>query len=502
VISGERHRLTTSSIVELMHTHALATPAATALEYGTATWSYRRLWDRVLAVADALHETGVRPEDRVVVVAHRTPDTVAAAIAVMALRAACVLIDPQHPEERISAVLAQARPAAVVGDGPLPFRPSGAPGIDLTGVPTVAAPPRRPPSGHDIAYIVFTSGSTGAPKGVRIAHRSLLNYVSWCGSLVGASGIGSALFGSLGFDLALTSLWVPLAMGRRVVLTRGLWDQRALFGRRTEGYTFLKMTPSHARFLEQLAELPDYASTTDLLMFGGEALDPALIAGLGRRAPRMINHYGPTETTVGCCAFAFDRATVPDLPTVPIGRPAWNTDAHVLDDRLRPVPPGVPGELVIAGQGVAAGYLGQTSDRFLDAPEFGGRAYRTGDIVEVVEVAGRPVLLYLGRQDDQLKVSGHRIELGELRHHVLAAGDVAGVAFHVVREEVDGLEAFVVPADPAADRGELAQAVEAALRRAVPEALVPQRIHVVPRLVLNGNGKCDIQATRLLSTTR
>ncbi|WP_434449353.1 amino acid adenylation domain-containing protein [Lentzea sp. E54] len=489
MILGESRPLLNDSVVHLIRGHAETRPATVAIEHAGGGWTYRELWQRVLEIAAALGESGVEPGDRVVLWANRTPDTIAAAVAIMALRAAYVPIDPKHPAERVKAVLAQAKPAAVVADGPV----AGA--VDLADVPKLVRTPERDlPRVDDIAYVVFTSGSTGTPKGVLIEHGSLVNYVGWCGSLAGRDGTGSPLFASLGFDLAFTSLWVPLAQGDRVVVASGMWDTATLFGR-PERYSFLKLTPSHARFLEQLASPPDYRALTRLLMFGGEALDAALLTALGDRlrGVRLVNHYGPTETTIGCCAYEFAADRVPGLPTVPIGSPAWNTVAHVVDDELRPVR---EGELVIAGRPVAAGYLGLTSDRFLDTPELGGRAYRTGDIVEMV---GPRTLRYLGRRDDQLKISGHRIELGELRHHVLAVPGVAGVAFDVVHGLIDEVEAFVVPADPSADGFALARAVRTALRSVLPEAVVPDEVYVVPRLVLTGNGKCDVRATRSLA---
>ncbi|HET6856553.1 MAG TPA: AMP-binding protein, partial [Streptomyces sp.] len=352
----------------------------------------------------------------------------------------------------------------------------------------------------DVAYAVFTSGSTGTPKGVMVEHGSLANYVAWCGSLVGRSGEGSPLFASLGFDLAMTSLWVPLAQGRRVVTVAGMWDQDTLFGERPGRYTFMKLTPSHARFFDVLAEPPQYGRATRTLMFGGEGLDPALLGTLAPRLAgvRLINHYGPTETTIGCCAHVFDRGSVPSTPTVPIGTPAWNTRAYVVDDALRPVAPGAPGELVIAGRAVAAGYIGGRvpDGKFIDESDLGGapgRAYRTGDMVELLPDG---TLLYLGRGDDQLKVSGHRVELGELRHHVLSVPGVADAAFEVVRGPVDTLEAFVVPAGPLPDAKEFAAGVRTVLAGVLPSVLVPNEVHVVARLVVNANGKCDVRATR------
>ncbi|WNF28021.1 amino acid adenylation domain-containing protein [Streptomyces sp. C11-1] len=492
------------SVIHLVREHARLRPDAVAVESAGTVLTFSGLWHRVLVIAAALAEAGVGPGDRVVVRADRTAGVIAGALAVMTLRAVYVPVDPTHPEERTATVVGCARPAAVVHDGAADGIPAAGPAVpvvDVAALAEVAAPPEPPlPRPDDIAYVVFTSGSTGVPKGVMVEHGSLANYVAWCGSLVGRSGGGSPLFASLGFDLAMTSLWVPLAQGRRVVAVAGMWDQDTLFGERGGRYTFMKLTPSHARFFDVLAEPPQYGRATRTLMFGGEGLDPALLGTLAPRLAgvRLINHYGPTETTIGCCAHVFDRGSVPSTPTVPIGTPAWNTRAYVVDDELRPVAPGAPGELVIAGRSVAAGYLGgRGSDGgFIDESDLGGtpgRAYRTGDMVELLADG---TLLYLGRGDDQLKVSGHRVELGELRHHVLSVPGVADAAFEVVRGPVDTLEAFVVPAGPPPDAKEFAALVRTVLAGVLPSVLVPNEVHVVERLVVNANGKCDVRATR------
>ncbi|WP_405789810.1 amino acid adenylation domain-containing protein [Streptomyces sp. NBC_00029] len=507
-IAGEVRPVTAESFVHLVRGHARTRPDAVAIRSGRERITYRQVWQRSLAVAAALREAGTGPGDRVAVWADRTAGTVAGALGVMALGAAYVPIDPTHPGERTASVLAGAAPTALLhdgarGGGTLPAL--SVPVIDVRELPEAAGLPEPAlPGPHDIAYVVFTSGSTGTPKGVMVPHGSLTNYVAWCGDLVGGadSGSGSPLFGSLGFDLAMTSLWVPLAQGRTVTTVAGIWDQETLFGEGGDPYTFVKMTPSHARFFDVLAEPPRYDRVTRLLMFGGEGLDPALIASLRSRLDGvlLVNHYGPTETTIGCCAYRFDRDSVPSTPTVPIGRPAWNTRAYVVDEGLRPVAPGTPGELVIAGRAVAAGYLGGAdSGKFLDEGELGGpgpgRAYRTGDTVELLADGE---LLYLGRGDDQLKVNGHRVELGELRHHVLGVPGVADAAFDIVRGPVDTLELYVRLGGrgPRPGAEEFSKVVRGTLAAALPSALVPGAVHLVDEIVVNANGKTDIAATR------
>lgn len=502
-LSGLARPLPGDSIVALVHERAAATPEALAVESPRERLGYRELVERSAGIAALLAEAGVGPGDRVALWACRSAWMAAAALAVMELRAAYVPIDPTYPEERVTAILAGASPAVLLRDGgdpsPLPPQGGAVPILDVTEARALArAPGREPARPDDVAYIIFTSGSTGAPKGVMVEQRSLVNYVAWCQHAMGPVGAGAPLFASMAFDHVITCLWVPLCTGTPVVLVPTLWDQAVLVAKRPERYTFLKITPSHVRFFERMGQ-PDYAALTYLLMFGGERLDPGLLDRLGERIRgiRLMNHYGPTEATVGCCFHEFDVASVRSLPSVPIGRPVWNSRAYVVDEQLRSVAPGQPGELVIAGRCVARGYLGrpdETALRWLDERELGGpageRAYRTGDVVEQLPSGA---LVYLGRRDDQIKIAGHRIELGEVRRHALAVPGVEDAAFQVVPGDVEALEAFVVAQqpDPA-----LPGRLQEALGRVLPAAAVPRSVQVVRALAFNAHGKLDLAATR------
>jgi D-alanine--poly(phosphoribitol) ligase subunit 1 len=521
VLVGAVRPLDAHSIVDLIHRQSTLRPDAPALLHGARRWTFAELRRWSTGIAATLADAGVGPGDRVLLWADRTPATVAAALALMTLRAAYVPVDPAFPAQRMQAVVDGSAPVLLLHDSEAATIAPPAvdvPVLDLAELSEPAVAPSRArtapdardlPHPDDPAYVIFTSGSTGAPKGVVIEHGSLANYVQWCAHTTGlAAGGGSPLFGSLGFDHAITSLWPALAHGSPVTIFAGVWDQQALFDDRPTPFELLKVTPSHLRFFERTSR-PDYRRTTRLLMFGGEALDPALIAGLGERLDgvRLMNHYGPTEATIGCCYNEFDPVAVQGLPSVPIGRPIWNTRAYLVDDQLRPARPGEAAELVIAGAGVAAGYLGraEAAGVFLDEADLGGpagRAYRTGDRVELLPDG---TLLYLGRDDSQFKISGYRIELGELRRHTLSVPGVLDVAFGVVPGAVESMEALLVltpEPDASADReASTARAVRAALTKALPAALVPRRIKAVPELLLNANGKCDLAATRAAALT-
>jgi amino acid adenylation domain-containing protein len=500
---GERRPLPADSVVEMIHRQALTRPHAVAIKHGPCAMTYCDLWRRAAILADVLADFGVGQGDLVAVIAERSAETVAAMLAVMAIRAAYVPIDQTNPAERVRAVLNVAQPRVMLRDGHEDADSDwGFPVLDTSTVPDQGNPDpfTAMPRQDDIAYVIFTSGSTGVPKGVLAEHRSLVNYVCWCASLTGLTGSGSPLFSSLGFDLALTTLWVPLANGLPIIAIRNSWDYAAIFAERQRRYTLMKVTPSHARLFERLLR-PDYRMATAVLMFGGEALEPSLVAAMSDRLAdvKLVNHYGPTEATIGCCAYEFHSGSIPSLPSVPIGRPAWNAAAHVVDDDGLAARPGTHGELVISGVPVARGYLGHNDGgRFVDAAEFGGsgRAYRTGDIVEI-----RPggVLLYLGRDDDQLKVNGYRIELAELSGHVRAMPYVTDVAFDISRGTVDRIEAFVVLDNTGSPPAGPEHAIRAHLTAVLPPTLVPHRIYVVPEIVFDANGKRDVCATRALA---
>ncbi|MFJ8495610.1 amino acid adenylation domain-containing protein [Streptomyces sp. NPDC094038] len=493
-------------MVAIVHKLARVRPEAVALSFSEGVHTFAKLWAAGLTVADALLEAGVGPGDLVGLWADRTPAVLAAALGVMVAGAAYVPLDPTYPQARIEAVLQAAELNTLLFDRSTPISPPCGTGFTSLDISTMqgnssAHVGHTLPQGSDAAYVIFTSGSTGRPKGVVVEHGSLLNYSAWCAALFKTGG--TPLFGSLGFDHTITSLWPTLIRGETVHLFGGAWDANNLFRERERHFASIKVTPSHLRFFERTVG-PDYRRVTGTLISGGEPLETALIRAAGARLDgvRLINHFGPTETTVGCCYFAFDnRAPLPDTPTVPIGRPIWNTRAYVVDADLAPVAAGEPGELVIAGAGVARGYLGAPSrtQRFIDEKELGGRAgraYQTGDRVRLLPDGN---LLHMGRLDDQEKINGYRIEIGELRFHAMTVPGVEDIAFEIVRGSVDIVEAFVVPMAGVRDHEgeqEFSSRLRQELAAVLPQSVVPRRIYVVPNIAVNVHGKRDLRATR------
>ncbi|MGW3134220.1 amino acid adenylation domain-containing protein, partial [Streptomyces sp. NPDC001123] len=514
------------SVPELMAAQARHTADAVALVCDGTEATYAEVSERANRLAHHLIGLGVGAESVVGICLPRGIDAVTAMLAVWRAGGAYLPIDPDYPVERIAFMLTDARVAMVIGnDATLEDMPAGrTPQIDLSDpfveLQLQASPttdPERPPLPDQLAYLIYTSGSTGTPKGVQITHRGLANYVTWAAgrypltadSPAAPAAVGMPLFSSLAFDLTVTSLWLPLASGSTVWISPdgGTQGFTELMGAR--GFDAVKLTPAHLGLLNDLAadtpaadESADESRDTGAvrsLVVGGEALNTAAVRAWLARHPEstVVNEYGPTETVVGCSVFsvtAEDLAAAEpgDAEAVPIGHPVANTRLLVLDERLRPVPVGVAGELYIGGAQVGRGYAGRaglTASRFVADPfaEDGSRLYRSGDLVRR---RADGCLVFLGRVDDQLKIRGFRVEPGEVEAALSAEPGVARAA--VVAEDAPGglrLVAYVAPDD--AEAGIDPETLRAGLARRLPEWMLPSLFVVLEALPLTMNGKVD-----------
>ena len=517
ILTGTDAALSDATLVDLVAEHVRTRPDAPAIEGDGPVQTYAELWAHAGRMAAVLAEAGVGAGDQVAIWATRTAPVVAAALGVMALGAAYVPIDPTYPASRVRRILEVGRPKVMVSAEPNALAgslPRGVATVDTHAGPRDAGALVPLARQDHIAYTVFTSGSTGQPKGVLVGHRALVNYLGWARELTGfEADDATPCFASLGFDHAVTCLWLPLVAGGSVQLVPDSWDPRPWIAPRDRPFAFVKITPSHVRLFERIAR-PDYRAITRTVMFGGERLDAALVASLGARVEgiRLLNHYGPTEATVGCTAYRFDAGSGPAEGVLPIGEPVWNSRAYVVDEDLRPVPMGEEGELVLGGDCVAAGYLGgdeEDTARFVDekavdggAGREGARAYRTGDRCVIRE--GQ--LHYRGRLDEQVKVRGVRIEIQEVTDLARSVAGVADCAARVSQSALGGIELFVVHHAPGGtgagdtdDKKALVARVLERLRAELPAAAVPERVLVVPNLVANAHGKWDPEATRALA---
>ncbi|MDO0928849.1 amino acid adenylation domain-containing protein [Streptomyces sp. TG1A-8] len=499
----------TATVHRLVEERAARQPQAVAVEYDGRQLTYRALEERANRLAHHLRDRGVGPGTLVAVCLDHGADLVCALLGVLKSGAAYVPLDPSYPAERLRymvgdsaapVVVTQSAHAGLFAPGPeLLLTDREWPAGDGTAPPAAAGP-------DDPAYVIYTSGSTGRPKGVRVAHRGVVNYLHWCDrNYPPAPGaeIGSLLCSSAAFDLTVTALFLPLVQGLRLVVPRPgpgrtVWDAAVDLVATGVPVSFLKATPSHLELLAARLEQDGLRHAVATVVAGGEDLTPALahrvLAG-GTDATVIVNEYGPTEATVGNVA-GRTGSVDPGADHVPMGRAIDNTEVYVVGAHGQVQPVGVPGELLIGGVNLALGYLnrpGLTAQRFVPHPfatEPDARVYRTGDLVKWLP-DGR--LVYLGRIDDQVKLRGHRVELGEIENALLARPGVAAATV-VVREDTPGdkhLVAYLVPAGGAAPG---AAELRAALARDLPGHMVPVRYVTLERLPLTPNGKVDRKA--------
>ena len=492
--SGSPQEATLPTILERFADWAGRIPDAPAVVGESATITWRELEARSADLARRLRRLGAGPETRVAVCLDRSPEMVVALLGVMRSGAAYVALDPDQPAGRRRRILEDAGALALVTAGELAMDLDGVPRIRLESVRTETGEVVDKPEPSSLAYVLYTSGSTGEPKGVGVEHRNLAAYVdAVLERLQVPPRTSFAVVTTLAADLGHTSVFGALASGGTLhVVARELSADPARLAMRFEArpVDVLKIVPSHLAALLAAAPRPERVLPRKRLVVGGEASSWDLVRRVRELAPecRIVNHYGPTETTVGVLTYGVME---PEGEKVPLGRPLRGTTVRLLDRELMPVPPGLPGELWIGGAQVARGYLGQpdlTADRFLP-DEAGGRLYRTGDRARWLASG---VLEFLGRADDQVKIRGHRVEPGEVaavlaRHPAVREAAVLPVQ----RGGETRLAAWVVPGSPTPNQSPARAELRAWLSERLPEAMVPSEIAVVAALPLTPNGKLD-----------
>jgi amino acid adenylation domain-containing protein len=486
----------------------LATPDAIACVSGEERITFAELYSSANRIARHLQRLGIRPEHRVGVLAERSIDMLVALLGVLGAGGAYVPLDPSYPSAHLSYILEDSAPRLVLAQdhlvgrltGPVPalFRLS-ADAAALAAQPDT--PPKSEATPDNLAYVIYTSGSTGRPKGVLISHRAILNRLLWMQSEFGLGANDRVLFKTqLAFDASVWEIFATILAGGTVVVARpeGHRDPAYLVREICERQvTILQLVPSMLRLWSMEPDLERCVSLR-WIFSGGEALPTALVTRIRERlAAGVVNLYGPTEVSIDS-AFHVCRGEEKG-EIVPLGLPLPNLRLHLLDDRLNPVPPGLPGELCVSGQGVARGYLGRpdlTAERFLPDPfaktpvrEPGARLYRTGDLARL---GPEGLVEFLGRVDHQVKVRGFRIEPREIEA-VLAKHPAVREAVVLAREDEPGdrrLVAYAVVGRPAPDASELLHF----LKQQLPEHMVPGALVLLDHLPLTPNGKLDRKA--------
>ena len=497
----------TATVIERFEQTVRRTPNALALITESETLTYAQLEEASNRLAWFLLSKDAGPEDRIALAFGRSPNLIVAILATLKCGAAYLPLDPEVPSIRLAGLIADARPRLVLTTNVFAGRFAALKVericIDSPGVlATLATRPSIAPTSQDLrtilrmshpAYLLYTSGSTGVPKGVVISHESLARYLDSVSPVLGKAPLRMLLFTASVFDLTVTTFFAPLCSGGQIEIASAEHPAEtvaSLVSPANEA-TAVKLTPTHLSLLPAPSPGNDRLRT---VIVGGEALTGAHVAAIRAHNPdiRIFNEYGPTETTVGVTGAWVEPHDVS------IGRPYSHMRAYVLDAGMQPCPLNVLGELYLAGSGLARGYLGRpglTAERFVAHPfatSPGERIYRTGDLA-----AWRPDgnIAYFGRADRQVKIRGVRIEPAEIEGALLQDASVAQAAV-VAREGAAGCLSLIAYLVPSASLRKVGRAFDLdALHRRLsallPDPMLPAAYIVLAALPLTRNGKLD-----------
>ena len=494
----------------LFEASAKAHPQKTAIAFKDQNLDYGDLDKQANQMAQFLVRQGVGPDVIVGLCLERSPNMAATLLGILKAGGAYLPLDPAYPEERLAYMLSDSDAALLITQQNYRHlfpnnktRTFTIEEIDLATAPD--QPPETRTSAENLAYVIYTSGSTGLPKGVMIHHRGVVNYLNWCCGFYGAAkGVGAPVHSPIGFDLTVTSFYSPLATGGTVALVEeeeGVENLHELL-RSQDNFSLLKITPAHLSVLGQWMSPEHAAGKIHTLIIGGEVLQGERLAFWREHAPttRVINEYGPTEAVVGCCIHEIKGD--PGSGPVPIGTPIDNMEMYILDEGMNLAPLGAPGEIFIGGVGLARGYLnrpGLTAERFLPHPfsdDPGRRLYRAGDLARYLAPgSGYPAgtILFLGRNDSQVKIHGYRVELGEVETFLAGHPSLRDVAVTAPSSTSGGqrLVAYVTLA-PAANI--TVNDLREYMAQHVPDYMVPSLFVRLDALPMTVNGKVDRDA--------
>ncbi|MFN7731049.1 MAG: amino acid adenylation domain-containing protein [Pirellula sp.] len=482
-----------------------------ALIDGEQSWSYEELNRASDRWAAELQQRGVRTGDAVAMLLPRSPQMIVAMLAILKAGGCYVPLSPEDPPQRLAFLLQRSQAALVLTDDShgVPLPQIDIPTLAMNSTEPLGTPPyrdeKRPvggqsdarPQPHDLAYVLFTSGSTGEPKGVCVEHRSILRLVF--GNDYAKFGPDRVLLqlAPAAFDAATFEVWGALLHGATLVLAPpDRVPDLATIGSLIQKHRVTTLWLTATLFNQWIEEAPESLRSVEEILTGGEALSvPHIRMAQQRLGPsvQLINGYGPTECTTFATCYRIPFPLQERVRSIPIGRPIGNTMAWVVDERLNLVPPGTVGELLLGGQGLARGYLANdamTQSRFIPAPwpeVSGERAYRTGDLVRW-NAEGN--LEFLGRMDDQVKLRGFRIELGEIESHLMTHPDVQRCVVIITEDahQQSTLAAYIVPSDA---NHFAPTEIREHLRERLPSYMVPTAYVSIDHIPIKENGKVD-----------
>ncbi|MEW1751737.1 amino acid adenylation domain-containing protein [Streptomyces angustmyceticus] len=501
-----------TTLVRLWDRQVRTTPDATCVVGDGRSLTFAETDARASALARELRAGGVCPESLVGVCLERSVELMVALLGVLKAGGAYVPLDPGYPTDRLQYLLADSGVRLVVADPGHPASALFGDGVRLVPVdqePGADPGPAEEAQPHHLAYVIYTSGSTGNPKGVAITHANITGFLEWNQRLCRLTGRDRALLNhSVAFDNSVWEIFQCLVSGAELHLASptAAYDPEEFLREVAErGITTLNATPSQMRILLESGTDPAPRLASVRLVFTGAEAVPHEVARriLSATAPgcQVFNEYGPTEATVtsAFCPITeelLDRHS--HRPSVPFGRATDNAHLYVLDPQLRPVAPGCRGELYVGGGAVGRGYLGRparTAGAYLPDPyaaEPGARMYATGDVVRLLPDGN---LVFLGRNDHQVKVRGFRIELGEIESALQSHPAVAEcvVAVRRTRTGVDQLAAYLIPEHPGRPAPDPA-ALRAHLAEQLPPYMLPQSYTVIDEIPLTPNGKVNRDA--------
>ncbi|WP_147206424.1 non-ribosomal peptide synthetase, partial [Segetibacter aerophilus] len=493
-----------ATVVSLFEQQVQKAPGSMAVVYAGEGLTYEEFNGRANQVAHYLRSRGVKEDSIVPVYIERSLEMMVGIMGILKAGAAYVPIDTEFPENRISYMLKDSgSPLVISSKASRSKLETAEPDIEIIEVdaPAITKQPTDNPATalqpHHLAYVIYTSGSTGMPKGVMIEHRNLVDYVFGLNEHTQIGECRShALVSTTATDLGNTVIYGSLLLGgalhifskEQVSNIEYLHDYFS-----DNRIDCLKIVPSHWKALHLDEEL---LLPRKLLVFGGEALPSEAVEQIRQTGSvcTVVNHYGPTETTIGKLLHVTERGRSYNA-TIPIGKPFSNTQVYILSKDLQLAPLGIPGQLYIAGDGVARGYLNNeelTAQKFIQNPfakDGQSRMYGTGDLVKYL---GDGNIEFIGRVDDQVKIRGYRVELGEIES-ILQQSELVSQGVVLAREDKQGnrrLVGYVVAQDGWFDR----EGILSYLKEKLPEYMVPAMLVELESLPLTANGKVDRKA--------